>query len=127
GSSLWFIPGLLLIGSGVGIIMPASVNVVQSSATEAEQADISGVYRSVSNFGSSFGVALAGAILVSTLVTGITRGADQSTVLSSEQQQQINTYVQQNNMSAMSNEQIEQLIQGQPQNVVDEVVNINAT
>jgi len=127
GSSLWFIPGLLLIGSGVGIIMPASVNVVQSSATEAEQADISGVSRSVSNFGSSFGVAMAGAILVSTLVTGITRGADQSTVLSSQQQQQINTYVQQNNMSAMSNEQIEQLTQGQPQNVVNEVVSINAT
>lgn len=126
GSPLLFIPGLLLIGSGIGIIMPASVNVVQSSATEAEQADISGVSRSVSNFGSSFGVALAGAILVATLVTGLTAGAQASTVLSPDQKQQIDTFVQQNNVSAMSNAQIEQLTQGQPQNVVDEVVRINA-
>jgi len=127
GSPLLFIPGLLLIGSGIGIIMPASVNVVQSSATEEEQGDISGVSRSVSNFGSSFGVALAGAVLVSTLVTGITSRANESTVLSSTQKEQINTFVRQNNVSAMSDAQIQQLTEGQPPEVVDEVVGINAS
>jgi MFS family permease len=63
-----FVPGLLLIGLGVGIMLTASVNVVQSSFPENDQGEISGVSRSVSNLGSSLGTALAGSILVSTLV-----------------------------------------------------------
>jgi predicted MFS family arabinose efflux permease len=59
-----FIPGLLLVGAGVGVMLTASVNVVQSSFPEADQADISGLSRSVSNLGSSLGTALAGSVLV---------------------------------------------------------------
>ncbi len=61
---LSFVPGLFLIGSGVGVMLTSSVNVVQSSFSEADQGDISGLSRSVSNLGSSFGTALAGSILV---------------------------------------------------------------
>jgi MFS family permease len=59
-----FIPGLLLIGAGVGVMLTASVNVVQSSFPESDQSDISGLSRSVSNLGSSLGTALAGSVLV---------------------------------------------------------------
>ena len=59
-----FIPGLLAVGVGVGIMLTASVNVVQSSWPEDQQGDISGVSRSVSNLGSSLGTALAGSVLV---------------------------------------------------------------
>ncbi len=59
-----FIPGLLLIGLGVGVMLTASVNVVQSSFPEPDQGDISGLSRSISNLGSSFGTALAGSVLV---------------------------------------------------------------
>ncbi|MFG2006277.1 MFS transporter [Spirillospora sp. NPDC048911] len=61
---LTFAPGLLLIGLGIGIMLTASVNVVQSSFPERDQGDISGLSRSVSNLGSSLGTALAGSILV---------------------------------------------------------------
>ncbi|MFD0689081.1 MFS transporter [Actinomadura fibrosa] len=61
---LGFAPGLFLIGTGVGIMLTASVNVVQSSFPDAEQGDISGLSRSVSNLGSSLGTALAGSVLV---------------------------------------------------------------
>ena len=47
-----------------------SVNVVQSSFPEELQGEISGLSRSVSNLGSSFGTAIAGTILVSGLTTG---------------------------------------------------------
>jgi MFS family permease len=57
-------PGLLLIGLGVGAMLTPSVNVVQSSFPESQQGEISGVSRSVSNLGSSFGTAIAGTILV---------------------------------------------------------------
>jgi MFS family permease len=61
--ALW-IPGLFLLGAGVGVMLTSSVNVVQSSFPESEQGDISGLSRSISNLGSSLGTALVGSILV---------------------------------------------------------------
>ncbi|MEU8321404.1 MFS transporter [Nonomuraea sp. NPDC048881] len=65
-----FVPGLLLIGLGVGVMLTPSVNVVQSSFPEEQQGEISGLSRSVSNLGSSFGTAIAGTILISGLAEG---------------------------------------------------------
>src|SRR4029079_208068 len=72
GSSnvLPFVPGLFLVGFGVGVMIASSVNVVQSSFPEADQGQISGLSRSVSNLGSSLGVAIAGTVIVSSLVPG---------------------------------------------------------
>jgi MFS family permease len=65
-TSVWtLIPGLLLIGLGVGTMLTPSVNVVQSAFPEERQGEISGLSRSVSNLGSSMGTAIAGTILVS--------------------------------------------------------------
>jgi len=70
-SSDWaFVPGLFLIGFGVGAMLTPSVNVVQSSFPEALQGEISGLSRSVSNLGSSFGTAIAGTIIVSVVAPG---------------------------------------------------------
>jgi MFS family permease len=65
-----FGPGLLLIGFGIGMMLTPSVNVVQSSFPEEKQGEISGLSRSVSNLGSSFGTAIAGTILVSDIASG---------------------------------------------------------
>jgi MFS family permease len=65
-----FVPGLLLIGLGLGGMLTPSVNVVQSSFPEQLQGEISGLSRSVSNLGSSLGTAIAGTILVSDLASG---------------------------------------------------------
>lgn len=62
---LYFVPGLFLMGSGIGAMLTSSVNVVQSSFPEKDQGEISGLSRSVSNLGSSIGVALVGSVLVS--------------------------------------------------------------
>jgi nitrate/nitrite transporter NarK len=45
-------------------MLTSSVNVVQSSFPEADQGEISGLSRSVSNLGSSLGTALVGSVLV---------------------------------------------------------------
>jgi MFS family permease len=65
-----FVPGLLLIGLGLGVMLTPSVNVVQSSFPETRQGEISGLSRSISNLGSSFGTAIAGTILLSGLADG---------------------------------------------------------
>jgi predicted MFS family arabinose efflux permease len=70
-SGVWtFVPGLLLMGLGVGTMLTSSVNVVQSAFTDSDQGDISGLSRSVSNLGSSLGTALAGSIMVAAAVPG---------------------------------------------------------
>jgi MFS family permease len=70
-SAVWtFWPGLFLMGFGVGAMLTASVNVVQSAWPEEEQGDISGVSRSLSNLGSSLGVAIAGSVLVAAAARG---------------------------------------------------------
>jgi MFS family permease len=70
-SNIWaFVPGLFLIGFGLGGMLTPSVNVVQSSFPEELQGEISGLSRSVSNLGSSFGTAIAGTILVSVVAPG---------------------------------------------------------
>ncbi len=68
-SILNFIPGLLLMGLGVGVMLTSSVNVVQSSFPEEDQGEISGLSRSVSNLGSSLGTAIVGSVLVSSVVS----------------------------------------------------------
>ena len=69
--SVWaFVPGLALVGLGLGAMLTPSVNVVQSSFPETLQGEISGLSRSISNLGSSFGTAIAGTILVSVVATG---------------------------------------------------------
>ena len=69
--SIWaFVPGLALVGLGLGGMLTPSVNVVQSSFPEALQGEISGLSRSVSNLGSSFGTAIAGTVIVSVIAPG---------------------------------------------------------
>jgi MFS family permease len=68
--SVWaFVPGLFLIGLGIGAMLTPSVSVVQSSFPDRLQGEISGLSRSVSNLGSSLGAAIAGTILVAQLTS----------------------------------------------------------
>ncbi|WP_374009282.1 MFS transporter [Leifsonia sp. LS-T14] len=65
-----FVPGLFLIGAGLGLMLTPSVNVVQSAFPENAQGEISGLSRSVSNLGSTLGTAIAGTILVANVAAG---------------------------------------------------------
>ena len=123
-SILYFLPPLFLIGFGCGIMLTASVNVVQSSVPDEDQGALSGVSRSVSNLGSSLGTAIAGAVLVSVLISGITSRTDDSTVLDPAEKDEIAVALE-GDVSAISDEQVETLLEGRPQEVVDEVVRIN--
>src|SRR5262249_41657132 len=51
-------------------MLTSLVNVVQSCFSERDQGEISGLSRSVSNLGSSLGVAIAGTVVVSSLFAG---------------------------------------------------------
>jgi predicted MFS family arabinose efflux permease len=63
-----FVPGLLLMGLGIGIMLTSSVNVVQSAFPEKDQGEISGLSRSVSNLGSALGTSIVGSVLLTTFL-----------------------------------------------------------
>jgi MFS family permease len=71
GTELWrTMPGLLLAGLGLGAMLTASVNLVQSAFPDRDQSDISGLSRAMSNLGSSLGTALAGSVVVAATYPG---------------------------------------------------------
>jgi MFS family permease len=124
-SSDWtFAPGLFLLGFGIGVMLTASVNTVQTSVPDKDQGEISGVSRSASNLGSSVGVAIAGAVLVSALIAGVTARTEDSSVLAEPEKQQISAALE-NEVSTLSDTQVRTALEGQPQPVVDEVTRIN--
>jgi MFS family permease len=124
-SVLAFAPGLFLIGFGCGLMLTASVDIVQGSVPEADQGALSGLSRSVSNLGSSLGTALAGAVLISALISGVSSLTDDSQVLADSDKQAISVALQ-GDVSALSDAQVEAQLEGHPQEIVDEVVRINA-
>jgi hypothetical protein len=119
------LPGLFLIGFGAGSMLTASVNVVQSSVPEDDQGALSGLSRSVSNLGSSLGTAVAGAVLISALISGVTTLTDESSVLNADQKSQLKGALQ-GDVTALSDQQVQDALQGQPEAVIEEVTRINA-
>jgi hypothetical protein len=116
---------LFFIGFGAGIMLTASVNVVQSSVPEADQGSLSGLSRSVSNLGSSLGTAIAGAVLISALISGISSKTADSTVLNDQGKAAVTAALDEQ-VSAMSDAQVQEILEGQPPVVVDEVTRINS-
>jgi len=68
--SAWqMVPGLIIVGIGIGLANAPLLNMVQSAVPAKEQSDISGVNRAFSNLGGSMGTAIAGAVMISVLIS----------------------------------------------------------
>jgi len=74
------IPGILLLGIGMGIVFPHSANIIFSVAKRDQQPDASGVLNTGVNLGSALGTAVLGIILILGSSGSLTGG---STALSS--------------------------------------------
>ena len=58
------VPGIFLLGVGMGIVFPHSANVIFSVARPDQQPDASGIMNTGINLGSSLGTAVLGVILI---------------------------------------------------------------
>jgi EmrB/QacA subfamily drug resistance transporter len=68
-SAIEMVPGFIIIGIGIGFANAPLLNVVQSSAPSEKQGEISGLNRAISNLGGSLGTAVAGAVLITVLIS----------------------------------------------------------
>lgn len=115
---------LIISGSGLGLLVSQLNNYTLSPISDERVSEAAGVNSAAGSFGLSFGLAFAGAIMLATLAVTFTALADASPVLTSEQQEQVSTVLEED-AELMSNTGLEELLADEPPEVSAEIVRIN--
>jgi len=123
-SGWWLAFPLVVAGSGLGLLVSQLNNYTLSPISDERVSEAAGVNSAAGSFGLSFGLAFAGAIMLATLSILFTSRADSSTVLSSTEQQQVSTALE-DDAEIMSDVHLDEVLVGQPADVQHEIVAIN--
>jgi MFS family permease len=123
-SGWYLVVPLLIAGSGLGLLVSQLNNYTLSPISEERVSEAAGVNSAGGSFGLSFGLAFAGAIMLATLAFSFTNLAEQSTVLTPAQQQQV-AHALDEDAEVMSNTQLDAQLVGQPPEVKAEIIRIN--
>ena len=118
-----FLP-LLITGSGLGLLVSQLNNYTLSPIDDERVSEAAGINSAAGSFGLSFGLAMAGGILLAFLAFEFTNLVQDSAVIPPAQQQQISDTLE-NDAEVMSNSQLEPLLAGEPEDVQAEVLRIN--
>jgi EmrB/QacA subfamily drug resistance transporter len=76
-----FAPGLILFGVGMGLVMAQASNVSLSAVSVQQAGEASGVQNTLRQVGSSFGSAIIGAVLLTTVAGSLSSGVMKSQVI----------------------------------------------
>ena len=115
---------LLISGCGLGLLVSQLNNYTLSPISEERVSEAASVNSAGGSFGLSFGLAFAGAIMLATLSISFTKMADDSKVLSPAQQQRVADALD-DDAEVMSNTRLNEQLAGQPDDVREEIVDIN--
>jgi MFS family permease len=122
---LLFVP-LLVVGSGLGLLVSQLNNYTLAPIDEERVSEAAGVNSAAGSFGLSFGLAMAGGILLAVLAISFTNLTNKSTVIPADQKQQISSQLE-HSAEVVSNSQLQASISHLPQDVQQEVLSINET
>ena len=115
---------LVIAGAGLGLLVSQLNNYTLSPISEERVSEAAGVNSAAGSFGLSFGLAFAGAIMLAALSTSFTHMSDSSAVLTTAQQDQVATALE-DDAELMTNTQLEEQLAGQPADVQTEIIRIN--
>ena len=115
---------LAIAGAGLGLLVSQLNNYTLSPIEEERVSEAAGVNSAGGSFGLSFGLAFAGAIMLASLSLVFTHKAESSDVLTPAEQEQVADGLEQN-AEVMTNTELEQLLEGQPPDVQEEILRIN--
>ena len=118
-----FVP-LLITGSGLGLLVSQLNNYTLSPIEEERASEAAGLNSAAGSFGLSFGLAMAGGIMLAFLAFSFTNQTENSAVIPTAQQQQIADTLE-NDAQVMSNTQLDTLLTDEPEDVQAEVLRIN--
>jgi MFS family permease len=73
-NGLEMVPGIILLGIGMGIVFPHSANLILSVVRQEKQPEASGILNTGINLGSSLGTSILGVILILSTINALTMG-----------------------------------------------------
>ncbi len=123
-SGWWLAIPLAIAGSGLGLLVSQLNNYTLAPISEERISEAAGVNSAGGSFGLSFGLALAGGLMMATLAFTFTAMAEASTVLPPDDKQQV-AQVLDEDAQVMSNTGLEALLADEPEAISDEIIRIN--
>ena len=125
GDSGWALAlPLAVTGAGLGLLVSQLNNYTLAPISEERVSEASAVNSAAGSFGLSFGLAFAGAVMLAAMSTAFTSQANASDVLPPDAKDQVAQALE-DDAQVMSNTQLDQQLEGQPQDVQDEIISIN--
>ena len=123
-SGWWLVVPLAIAGSGLGLLVSQLNNFTLAPISEEGISEAAGVNSAAGSFGLSFGLAMAGGLMLAALSLSFTTMAEQSAVLTPAEQQQVAVALEED-AQLMSTTQLEAMLAVQPDETAREVVRIN--
>jgi EmrB/QacA subfamily drug resistance transporter len=123
-SGLWLAIPLAVAGCGFGLLVSQLNNFTLAPIDEERISEAAGVNSAAGSFGLSFGLAMAGGLMLASLAIGFTSLAAASPVLSDAEAEQVAVGLEED-AQLMSNTQLEELIVNQPPEIEAEIIRIN--
>jgi len=120
----WLIGPLLLAGSGLGLLVSQLNNYTLAPVEEERASEAAGVNSAAGSFGLSFGLAVAGGVLLAALSLSFTTKTEASSVIPAPQQEQI-AQVLEDDAQVLSNTQLDAALDDAPEDVRAEILRIN--
>jgi EmrB/QacA subfamily drug resistance transporter len=115
---------LIIAGCGLGLLVSQLNNYTLAPIEEERVSEAAGVNSAAGSFGLSFGLAMAGGILLAVLSFSFTDKTEASTVIPPAEKQQITTALE-DDAEVMSNTQLDALITQQPSEIEAAILDIN--
>jgi EmrB/QacA subfamily drug resistance transporter len=115
---------LAIAGAGLGLLVSQLNNYTLAPIDPERISEAAGVNSAAGSFGLSFGLAMAGGILLAVLSFSFTNMTEASTVIPAGQQQQIAEKLDED-AEVTTNAKLERLLAGESKPVRDEVLSIN--
>jgi hypothetical protein len=123
-SGWWLVIPLVIAGAGLGLLVSQLNNYTLAPVEDERISEAAGVNSAAGSFGLSFGLAMAGGIMLATLAFSFSQLTQDSTIIPENQKQQIAAALE-HDAEVMSNTQLDQQISGQPPEVEAQVLAIN--
>ncbi len=126
GESGWaLLVPLVVAGTGLGLLVSQLNNYILGPIEEQRVSEAAGVNSAGQSFGLSFGLALAGGILLAVLAGSFVKMTESSDVIPPAEQQQVADALE-DNAQLVSTTQLEELLATQPDEIQDEIIQINS-
>jgi EmrB/QacA subfamily drug resistance transporter len=123
-SGWYLVLPLIVAGSGLGLLVSQLNNFTLAPISEERVSEAAGVNSAAGSFGLSFGLAVAGGLMLWALAMSFTNQTYASTTIPPDQQHQIAAELE-TDAEIMSNTQLQHQIADEPKSVQDAVLAIN--